>query len=116
VWSAAWAALHQFAKPFRYALQNITFISVIIGCAGNLVIGFFFMDFQSWTAIVLVFAFSTIFVAARSLYDKQKESEQATESIEELRELIKQLRGVGGDEGETRADDPQEVVGKGHQV
>jgi hypothetical protein len=103
VWSAVWAALHQYTKLFRYVLHDHTFISVIIGCAGNLVIAFFAIDLQDWVTMVVIFAFSSSFVAIRSLYDRQKEAEQVGDSYEELKaataEVLKELKMIRGQDG-----------------
>jgi hypothetical protein len=107
-WSMIWAALHQWAKPFRYALHNLTFVAVIIGCAGNLVILYFLVDLRSWVITAVVFAFSSSFVAIRSLYDKQKDEEGVDSHYRELSKAIEEavalLRTIGGtDDGTGKA-------------
>jgi hypothetical protein len=114
IWGAIWAAFHQFIPTGRYVNRKQTWLTVVSGCAGNLLITLFAVDFSAWLVVMAVFAFSSVFVGIRAVYNAQKETEETERSVEELRELIAELkRGALDGQGATGAGDAQEAAGRG---
>jgi len=67
VWGIIWAVFHHFTPVGWFILTKQTWLAVVIGCGGNLLIGYPFMERESWLRIAQIFAGSAIAVGFRSL-------------------------------------------------
>jgi hypothetical protein len=77
VWGGIWAIFMQKTSVGWFISTKQTWLAVVLGCGGNLMILVWFMPLEQWLIIGAVFAGSSLPVALRSLYNQNHEIEQA---------------------------------------
>jgi hypothetical protein len=86
VWGVVWACFMQFTAIGWLVSTKQTWLGVVIGCGGNLIILAMFMPLDQWIMLGAVFAASAVPVAMRSLHNQNKEFEGIWRQVENLQE------------------------------
>lgn len=71
-WGSAWAAFLQRTRPGRYLAGRRTWISVVIGVGGTLVLVKPLIDLGSLAWVVAAFAASSVGIVVRSLANERR--------------------------------------------
>lgn len=70
IWGAVWAAFLQFNRGGQWLASSRTWIAVVVGVGGNLVIARLLLPFRLWSALIGIFAVSSLPIIARSLHNE----------------------------------------------
>jgi len=84
VFGAIWAMFHHLTPLGWFILTRQTWLAVVIGCGGNLIIAYPFVERESWLKVAQIFVGSSIAVAGRSLYGQLEQQEKETEKLWQL--------------------------------
>jgi hypothetical protein len=71
VWGSVWAYTLQYTKEGRWLATSRTWIAVVVGTMGNLIIARLLLPARLWSVLMALFAVSSLPVIARSLYNEQ---------------------------------------------
>jgi len=76
VWGGIWAIFMQKTRVGWFISTRQTWLAVVLGCAGNLLILAVYLPMEQWLMLGAVFAGSAVPVAVRSLYNQNREIEE----------------------------------------
>lgn len=76
IWGAIWAAFLQFTVMGRFVANKRTWLSVVIGVGGDLLILLALIPFDVWVIVVSVIALSSVAIIFRSLYNELRETRE----------------------------------------
>lgn len=74
LWGAIWAAFLQLNQFGRFLAQRRTWLTVVGGVGGDLIILLFAIPFQAWIRVFLVIALSSVGIIYRSLNNELGET------------------------------------------
>lgn len=77
-WGAIWAAFIQFSRFGRWLVNRRTWITVVVGVGGDLIILLFMIPFRIWIKFFSIVALSSVPIIYRSLFN------ELTETLEEI--------------------------------
>lgn len=78
IWGAIWATFIQFSRFGRWLVNRRTWITVVIGVGGDLIILLFMIPFRIWIKFFTIVALSSVGIIYRSLFN------ELTETLEEI--------------------------------
>lgn len=81
-WGCAWAGVLQWTRWGRKLVVKRTWVTVVIGTAGNLALLLWAFDLRGWLIILGVFAASSIGIIVRSVHNELRDED---EDIKEAR-------------------------------
>lgn len=70
IWGILWAVFLQEHSLGRFLAIRRTWITVVVGIGGDLLIGLLVLEMRSWMLITAVIVFSSVGIIARSLYNE----------------------------------------------
>jgi len=70
IWGASYALFIQRTEMGRTLAKSTTWLSVVIGVGGDLLISLLIVPFKSWQRVAGVFALSSLGIIARSLVNE----------------------------------------------
>lgn len=80
IWGALWAAYLQFSQHGHYLAVRRTWLSVVIGVGGNMLILLSVLPLYQWFTVLTVIGASAVGIIARSLYNERRD-EGAIEEV-----------------------------------
>jgi len=81
VWGVVWAAFMQKTRVGWFISTRQTWLAVVLGCGGNLLILAVYLPLEQWLMAAAVFAGSAVPVAVRSLHNQNKELEETGKEL-----------------------------------
>lgn len=73
VWGAVWALFLQLHGWGQWMAVKRTWLTVIVGVGGDLLILLIVLDWHTWAAVAAIVAASSLGVVGRSLYNEHRE-------------------------------------------
>ncbi len=73
IWGGVWAAFLQFVPLGRFLAQKRTWITVVVGVGGDLLIASLVVPWDVWKWFALIVACSSLGIIARSLFNEWDE-------------------------------------------
>lgn len=83
LWGALWGSFLQFTKTGRWLANARTWITVVVGVGGNLLIALLFLPFHFWLYVVGLFAVSSLPIIARSLINEHRDTEAFFDALKD---------------------------------
>ena len=93
VWGGIWAIFMQRTRVGWFISTRQTWLAVVLGCAGNLLILAVYLPMEQWLMLAAVFAGSAVPVAVRSLHNQNKELSQAGSDLWQQLEKSQESQG-----------------------
>lgn len=81
VLGGGWALFMQRTRVGWFISTRQTWLAVVLGCAGNLLILAVYLPMEQWLMLGAVFAGSAVPVAVRSLHNQNKEIEETGKEL-----------------------------------
>lgn len=82
IWGCVWAAFLQWSEVGRFLAARRTWLTVVIGVGGDVLILFLYLPLHTMAVIVGVVAMSAIGIVARSLYNEWRDERAVVEMAE----------------------------------
>jgi len=83
IWGVVWAVILQFTRMGQFLVHQRTWITVVIGVGGDLVIAAVCVPFDGWWRVAAIVVLSSVGIIARSLINEWGD----------VQELKRQLNG-----------------------
>lgn len=80
-WGIFLALFLQFSELGQFLATKQTWISVLIGVAGNLGVAYFFIPWEAWIVVTAVFSASAVGVVSRSLINQHKNEKEIGDKL-----------------------------------
>lgn len=77
IWGVSWALLLQLTTFGRFLARRRTWLTVVVGVGGDLLILLLLLDMQGWLKVATVITLSSLGVIGRSLYNELREDLEA---------------------------------------
>lgn len=74
IWGALWAAYLQWTRTGRWLAYQRTWITVVVGVGGDLLIALLCMERSEWRKIAGIVAASSIGIIFRSLWNEYRDA------------------------------------------
>lgn len=74
IWGMVWAAFLQFSELGRFLAAQRTWVTVVIGVGGDLIIALACLPFEAWWRMVAIVAASSIGIITRSLINEKADN------------------------------------------
>jgi hypothetical protein len=81
VWGGIWAMFMQKTRVGWFISTRQTWLAVVLGCGGNLLILAVYLPLEQWLMAAAVFAGSAVPVAVRSLHNQNREIEETGKEL-----------------------------------
>lgn len=75
-WGFLWASVLQFTEAGRWVAKERTWVAVVVGVGGDLLIARGAMDRHAWEAMAGIVAASSVGIVLRSLYNEMTGTER----------------------------------------
>jgi hypothetical protein len=82
IWGAVWAATLQHTAWGRFLAVRRTWIAVVIGVGGDLLLLLILLPVLVWLSIVALFALSSVGIIGRSLANEWREHRELLEGVD----------------------------------
>lgn len=74
IWGWAWAAYLQYTRTGRWLAYQRTWLTVVVGVGGDLLIALWCVERKQWLRIAVIIAASSIGIIVRSLYNEYRDA------------------------------------------
>ena len=82
IWGAVWAVFLQFHPHGQFLARERTWIAVVAGVGGDLLVLLFVLSIELWIHVLAVITLSSIAIIARSLINEYNDSREIADVIE----------------------------------
>jgi hypothetical protein len=76
VWGGVWAAFLQFTVAGQFLAKRRTWITVVVGVGGDMLIALLCISFGDWARMGMIIALSAVAIIVRSLFNEWYETNE----------------------------------------